>query len=246
MQKISMLLLVAISLWSCGNVVKDEGGNSKEKTEIKSETNLLSANLFENKIKSTEHAVVLDVRTPEEFKKGHLNAALNLDWKNAEFNEQLKAIDKNEPIFLYCLSGGRSAEAVSELKKQGFTNINELDGGILAWRAKDLPEVKMAQASKGMSLTDYNKLLDSDKLVLVDFYADWCAPCKKMKPYLDKIDENLKDKITLVRINVDENENLSKQLKVTGLPVLKLYKGNEIVWEHIGYVNEQQVLEQIK
>ena len=97
-----------------------------------------------------------------------------------------------------------------------------------------------------MSLEQYQSLLHSDKLILVDFYADWCAPCKKMKPYLEKIAVEMADKITVVRIDADENAELCKKLNVTALPVLKLYKNNELVWENEGYIEEESVRKQLK
>src|SRR5690606_19283867 len=113
------------------------------------------------------------------------------------------------------------------------------------WRAENLPETKRVFATEGLSTADYTKLVNSDKLVLVDFYADWCAPCKKMKPYLEKIAVEMSDKIILVRIDVDENPELCKELSVKSLPVLKLYKAEKIVWEHNGFVDEETVRTQL-
>jgi thioredoxin 1 len=147
---------------------------------------------------------------------------------------------------VYCLSGGRSGSAADKMRKAGFENVVEMPGGMIEWRANNLPETKISRTAKGMSLEQYQALLPSDKLVLIDFYADWCAPCKKMKPYLERIAVEMADKVTLVRIDADENVELCKKLNVTALPVLKLYKDNELAWENEGYIEEREVKEQFR
>lgn len=206
----------------------------------------LSAVEFSAKIASTNDAVIVDVRTPEEFKKGHLENALNLNWNGPEFEEQMAALDKRQPMFVYCLSGGRSASAAAAMREAGFEQVYEMQGGMMQWRAADLPEVYMVDRGEGMALSEYEALLDTDKPVLVDFYANWCAPCKKMEPYLAKIAADMDGKIKVVRINVDENPLLCDALGVSGLPVLKLYKDNEIVWDYAGLATEETIREQLK
>ena len=234
MNKIIFILASAIMLNSC-NGTQPKQGPSK-----------LSATEFSDKINTVKHAVVVDVRTPEEFQKGHLQNALNIDWNGSEFEQQLATLDKDQPIFVYCLSGGRSGKALAKMHEAGFTNVVEMPGGMMEWRANDLPEVKIELTGEGMDLRQYEALLRSDKLVLVDFYADWCAPCKKMKPYLEKIAIDMADTVTLVRIDADANPVLCKTLDVVGLPVLKLYKNKELVWENKGYIGEAPVRERIK
>lgn len=224
-----LLFLTALSI-SCSN-----GQNQS-----------LSAQAFSKTIEEVADAQIVDVRTPQEFEKGHIENALNLNWNGNEFDKQLATLDKTRPVFVYCLSGGRSGSAVSKMKKEGFTNIYEMPGGMMEWRANNLPEtVKNTNTSGGMTLQHYESLVSSNKLVLVDFYADWCAPCKKMKPYLEKISIELADKVTVLRINADENTELCKTLNVSGLPVLKLYKNNEKVWENVGFIEESKVREQL-
>lgn len=119
-----------------------------------------------------------------------------------------------------------------------------MQGGMMKWRNANLPEIKES-TSEGMSLTQYNEMLKSDTPVLVDFYAEWCTPCKKMEPYLKKMAAEMPDKIKIIRINADENTELCKKLNVSALPVLKLYKKNKILWNNLGFVTEQEVKKQI-
>lgn len=208
---------------------------------------LLEPVAFEQKIRDTKDAVVLDVRTPGEYSKGHLNDALNADWNGSEFKNQIKALNKSEPVFVYCMSGNRSGSAAAAMRADGFTQVYELTGGIMKWRALNMPEVtRKVSAVSEMSVSDFNNLLNTEKIVLVDFYADWCAPCKKMKPYLDEIDRDMTSTVTVVRINADDHPSLCKSLNIDALPVLQVYKSKEMTWMHKGFIGKDEVLNHLK
>jgi thioredoxin len=117
----------------------------------------------------------------------------------------------------------------------------------MKWRGANLPETTEATIQNtGMNVADFQKLTQSDKIVLIDFYADWCAPCKKMKPYLMEIQEELKASVVLIRINADDNQALCKSLKIDALPVLQVYKAGQLTWNQIGFVDKATVLKQLK
>ena len=98
----------------------------------------------------------------------------------------------------------------------------------------------------GMCSQEYNELLNTDKIVLIDFYAEWCAPCKKMTPYLLKMQKEMADKVTIVRLNADENKTLISQLKIDELPTLFIYKENKILWKHSGFISEEDLTKQLQ
>ncbi len=206
----------------------------------------LSTDAFAAKVKELPAAVVLDVRTPEEFSKGHIPHATNIDWQNKLFKDKIAALDKEKPLLVYCLSGIRSGSAAAFLEKQGFKNIWTLGGGLIQWRAAGLEETVPETVKAGMTVAQYQSMVNTDKMVLVDFYADWCAPCKEMKPYLDKLSKNRKKDVLVIRINVDEEQALCKSLKIDALPVLKLYKQGTEVWANTGFIGEKEVLEVLK
>lgn len=85
--------------------------------------------------------VVLDVRTPEEFAEGHLDDALLVDFYDEDFADQLAELDRDVPYLLYCRSGNRSGQARALMADLGFTDVADVDGGIVAWEQAGLPVV---------------------------------------------------------------------------------------------------------
>lgn len=86
---------------------------------------------------SNKHQLI-DVRTLEEFSEGHLKNAQNICITDADFEENVAKLDKNQPVYLYCRSGKRSASAAEILKDMGFTEIYDMEGGILKWESENL------------------------------------------------------------------------------------------------------------
>ena len=86
--------------------------------------------------------IVLDVRTPGEFTSGHIDGAMNIDFKNSNFSTQLSALDKDQTYLIHCRSGGRSTASLKAFKKLGFKHIIHMDGGINGWNKAKLPTVK--------------------------------------------------------------------------------------------------------
>ena len=85
-----------------------------------------------------------------------------------------------------------------------------------------------------------------DLPAIVDFYADWCAPCKKMKPYLEEIEKEMSETVKIVRINVEENKPLCKGLGIEVLPTIEIYKDGVKKWKDTGYKSKAELLKQLK
>ena len=197
---------------------------------------------FSKAIAAVPNAQILDVRTPEEFASEHLQNAENVNWLNPDFSNNVAKYDKSKPVFVYCKIGGRSHQAAGKLAELGFTQIIELEGGILKWEAAGLS--KPAEKWIGITAKEYEAVVNSDTKVLIDFYAEWCAPCKKMTPYLLKMQKEMKDKLVIFRLDADQNKSLLSEMKISELPMLLLYENKQLKWQHSGYINETDLRKQ--
>jgi len=215
---------------------------ASQKTGITS----LTPKAFANKIAEVTNPQIIDVRTPEEFKGGAIENAQNFNWNSSEFSSKIEHLDKNLPVFVYCLSGGRSAAASQALLDNGYKEIYELEGGIMAWNNAGLPLAGAQVAKEGMSMEDFNKLLKFDGKVLVDFSAVWCGPCKKLAPIVAEIEQEYKGKVKVIRIDVDENPELATALNISSIPLLHLYQNQELVWQNVGLVEKTVITDQLK
>ncbi|TSA41407.1 MAG: rhodanese-like domain-containing protein [Verrucomicrobiales bacterium] len=118
-------LFVAASCVTCANAT---------------DTNVTHVNAEQaQKLVAEKKIVVVDLRTPEEFRAGHIKGATNINFRAADFEKALAALDKNQTYLLHCASGGRSTQALPEFQKQEFKSLYHLDGGLKAWQKAKLP-----------------------------------------------------------------------------------------------------------
>jgi rhodanese-related sulfurtransferase len=205
--------------------------------QVTAQSGVLSPTQFQQQI-TTGQSQLLDVRTASEFKQGHLLNALQADWTNAaEFAERVKYLDKNKPLLVYCASGGRSGQAAEWLVKQGFVKVDNLTGGMIAWKQASLPFVT-EEVTRQMSAAEYAKLIRSAGVVLVDFGAEWCPPCKKMEPVLASLQKELAGKYTLVKVDGGRDTEMMKANGVNALPVFIVYKNGKETYRIQGVVEK--------
>lgn len=90
-----------------------------------------------------------------------------------------------------------------------------------------------------------NEVLKSDIPVIIDFYADWCGPCKMMSPIIDAIADEMGDKIKVGKINTDENINLAQQYGIMSIPTILVIKNGEIAKSFIGVTDKTTIIEEL-
>jgi thioredoxin len=204
-----------------------------------------SPEIFSEAIKS-QNIQILDVRTADEYKSGHIKNSLQANWLNKpEFDDRTSHLDKSKPIFIYCLSGGRSGAAAEALTAKGYT-VTNLEGGINAWKRENRPLEGVDPNTPQTSMSSYEGQVKSSSIVLVDFGAEWCPPCKKMEPVLNDFMKENSSKLSLIKMDGGIETTLMKSLNVEALPTFILYKNGVEVKRKQGLVSKEEFSSWIK
>lgn len=198
-----------------------------------------------SKIIETE-GVLIDVRTSREFQSGHIAGATNISTSDPELKTKLAKYKKDESIFVYCYSGARSRNVANYLASQGYTKIYNLQRGTMEWQQKGnklVTDGATAQAPQenAMTIAQFNELIKSDIPVFIDFYAPWCGPCKMMAPMIEELKTEYSGKIKVVKINTDASQDLTKHLRITGIPYMVLYKNSTAVYTKQGLGTKEEL-----
>jgi thioredoxin 1 len=193
---------------------------------------------------------LVDVRSSDEFNEKHIAGAMNLNINSPDFQAGMNRLSKDKPVYIYCLSGGRSKKASDWALANGFNQVYNLEFGINSWiDAKKTVVSGSGDVVKGLSGITFDQYLSriksSDKLVLVDFNAVWCGPCKMLKPIVTKVVKRNSTKVELFDVDVDANNMVASAMNVKSIPLLILYKAGKEVWRNLGLTDEETITAKI-
>ena len=93
--------------------------------------------------------------------------------------------------------------------------------------------------------TSFDGLLEDQKLVIVDFWATWCGPCRMLSPLLDEIEEEMSDKITVVKVNVDDADEIAMRYRIMSIPTLLFFKNGQVVDKTVGAMPKSTLVDKI-
>ncbi|MCB9245461.1 MAG: thioredoxin [Flavobacteriales bacterium] len=92
----------------------------------------------------------------------------------------------------------------------------------------------------------FSELIKEDKPVLVDFFAEWCGPCKIMAPILVQVKDQLKDEVRIIKVDTDKNQELAMKFRIQGVPTLMLFRRGEMRWRQSGVLQAQDIIQVIQ
>jgi len=93
--------------------------------------------------------------------------------------------------------------------------------------------------------SSFDSLLNDDKLVVVDFWAVWCGPCRMLSPIVDQISEEMSDKVTVIKCNVDDCDEIAEKYRIMNIPTLIFFRGGEVVDRTVGLMPKADLVEKI-
>lgn len=210
--KITYLLLIALT--ACSNKVQNVSPEALKQSDV-----------------STQ---IVDLRTKAEYDKAHVPGAINLNSDNVE--QVASHIYKEMPVVLY---GPGSDKVAAGLSQGGFRKVMLLEGGIEAWKNAKYDTEKLILYDN--DTIPFEKARMGSKLVLVDFNAVWCGPCKRIEPFIKDVRVNRASEVSVYSIDTDQNPSLAAEYKAESIPLLVFIKNNQEVHRSVGLISLQKI-----
>jgi thioredoxin len=229
MLKPLVLLVFLLSFFACKN----------------NKTGKLDIDAF-NQIASNNNAQIIDLRPKAEFDSGHIVNAASFVPNSSELDTYIDLLYKDVPV---CIVGGSkedNTKLIETLKSKGFKLINELNGGMSAWTNAKLPVQKtLPKKIYPNDTITFDEAINGDKLVMVDFNATWCKPCKMMQPSIDRVHDERSDEVIVYSIDVDQFPQYNEKYQIKGIPLVMLFKNGKNLHRSEGYLEENKINELI-
>jgi thioredoxin 1 len=109
--------------------------------------------------------------------------------------------------------------------------------------ARDVMVIMVVQfQQKNKKMSNFKDIINSEKPVLVDFFATWCGPCQMLLPVLNQVKENLQDRITIIKIDLDKNQELAQKQQVRGVPTMMLFQNGKQLWRQSGVLTKEEII----
>ena len=233
------VVIISFLLLHCSN------GNDDSLLEIPNKVLDLESHQLVELIKENP-GVLLDVRTPNEVSNGYLENASFIDYYDEDFLEKASWIKKDQPIYVYCHGGGRSAKAANQLISLGFKEVYNLIGGYSKWKDNEFPIVEGVNNNsidyKTYSLESIKNKIFQDEDVILVFKTPWCLPCKRLDPVLDSF-KLLNPSWDVVTVNMDNNKDVANQYEVSSVPTVLIFKNKNLIFKETGYINHEYLME---
>jgi thioredoxin len=202
--------------------------NSSQQVDVKSFHSLLT----------TEKPQLLDCRSIQAYDSGHLPGALHIDPLQASKDAVFNTLYKEVPVYYYGTPSNCDA-LKKELSAKGFSNPVEITGGIAQWQAAQF-EVQATPVAKlyPNDTIPFDKAIQGNQLVLVDFNATWCKPCRMMQPSIDKIREERSKEVIVYSIDIDQHPEYNQKYQIGNIPLVMMFKQGKQLHRSEGYLEE--------
>lgn len=93
--------------------------------------------------------------------------------------------------------------------------------------------------------SSFDQIINSEKPVLIDFFATWCGPCQMLGPILKEVKDSLGNRVTVIKIDVDKNQEAAAQYRVKGVPTMMLFQNGQLLWRQSGVLSKEEIIETI-
>ncbi|MFV8376639.1 thioredoxin [Flavobacterium sp. LB1P71] len=105
--------------------------------------------------------------------------------------------------------------------------------------------IVLFQTINTVKMSNFNSIIQSEKPVLIDFFATWCGPCKMLSPILREVKDSLGDRVSIIKIDVDKNQQIASQYQVRGVPTMILFQNGKQLWRQSGVLTKEDIIKTI-